>query len=348
MTWHADTAVLDRYARGQLDDIDAASVEAHVTRCSQCRQTVAAHVNHRALAEIKLGLDERLDAPRPGWVVRWLTVIGVPDHDARLIAGSLSLEASWCAASLVAMCFALLAATAGSSRASLGLFLVVAPLVPLAGVALAFGRRVDPTFEIAQSCPMPTIRILLVRALAIVGLTVPVLVVLSLAFGTVLAFAWLLPAIALAAAALAAGTWVRLTHAAIGLTALWVGIATVSFSGARGQRPRRSPAATSRSIGRASCCVPRWPSSRWRCSPPAVTATRWLDEPTRCDRPAGGQAISRQDRARRRRHRGRAGCHRAARSERRRQDDAAADRGDRAARRQRRPADPRTGSAGSR
>jgi hypothetical protein len=232
MTWHADAAVLDRYARGQLDDLDAASVEAHVTRCPQCRQAVAVHVDHRALAEIKLGLDDRLDAPRPERLVRWLSAVGVPDHDARLIAGSLSLEASWCAASLIAMCFALLAATTGSSRASLGLFLVVAPLVPLAGVGLAFGRRVDPTFEIAQSCPMPSVRILLVRALAIVGLTVPVLVLLSLLFGTVLAFAWLLPALALAAAALAAGTWVRLTHAAIGLTVLWVGIATIGFSGA--------------------------------------------------------------------------------------------------------------------
>lgn len=232
MTWHADTAVLDRYARGQLDDIDAASVEAHVTRCAQCRQAVAVHVDQRALAAIKLGLDDRLDAARAGWLVRGLTAIGVPDHDARLIAGSLSLEASWCVASLAAMCFALLAATAGSSRASLGLFLVVAPLVPLVGVALAFGRRVDPTFEIAQSCPTPSIRILLVRALAVVGLTVPLLVVLSLPFGTVLAFAWLLPTLALAAIALAAGTWVRLTHAAIGLAVLWAGFATVAFSGA--------------------------------------------------------------------------------------------------------------------
>jgi hypothetical protein len=231
MTWHADTAVLDRYSRGQLDDIAAASVESHVTRCARCRQAVAAHVDHHALAEIKLGLDDRLDAPRPGWLVRSLTAVGVPEHDASLIAGSLSLEASWCAASLVAVCFALLAATA-SSRASLGLFLVVAPLVPLAGVALAFGRRVDPTFEIAQSCPMPSVRILLVRALAVLGLTVPVLLVLSLPFGTALAFAWLLPAVAMAAAALAAGTWVRLTHAAVGLTALWITIATVGFSGA--------------------------------------------------------------------------------------------------------------------
>ena len=232
MTWHADTALLDRYACGELDDIAAASVEAHVTRCAQCRQAAAAHIDAGALAEIKLGLDDRLDAPRRGWVVRGLTAIGVPDHDASLIAGSLSLETSWCAASLIALCFALLAATTGSSRVSLGLFLVLAPLVPLAGVALAFGRRVDSTFEIAQSCPMPSIRVLLVRALAVVGLTVPLLVVLSLPFGTTLAFAWLLPAIAMAAAALAAGTWVRLTHAAIGLTVLWVGIASVGFSGA--------------------------------------------------------------------------------------------------------------------
>jgi hypothetical protein len=232
MTWHADTAVLDRYARGQLDDIHAASVEAHVTRCAQCRQAAAAVVDRRALTAIKLRLDDRLDDPRPGRLVRGLTAIGVPDRDARLIAGSLSLETSWCAASLVAVCFALLAASAHSSRVALGLFLVIAPLVPLVGVALAFGRRADPAFEIAQSCPTSGFRIVLVRALAVVTMTVPVLVVLSLPFGTILAFAWLLPAAAMAAVALAAGTWVRLVHAAMGLTVLWALVATVAFSGA--------------------------------------------------------------------------------------------------------------------
>jgi hypothetical protein len=154
----------------------------------------------------------------------------VTDRDARLVAGSLALEASWCAASLVAVSFALLAANVGPSRTSLTLFLIVAPLAPLAGVALAFGRRIDPTFEIAQASPIPSIRVLLIRALAILGLTIPVLLMLSVPFGRVLAFGWLLPALALAAGALAAGTFVPLTAAAAGLAGLWVVGAVFSLS----------------------------------------------------------------------------------------------------------------------
>ena len=41
MTWHADTGLLHRYARGELGDVAAASVEAHVTACPTCRQLAA-------------------------------------------------------------------------------------------------------------------------------------------------------------------------------------------------------------------------------------------------------------------------------------------------------------------
>ena len=108
-------------------------------------------------------------------VPRLLMRLGISDRDAWLVAGTLSMEAAWCVASLLAVCFALVASSAASSVASLAVFLVVAPLVPLAGIAISFGRRVDPTFEVAQACPTPAMRILLVRAVAILGVTIPVL-----------------------------------------------------------------------------------------------------------------------------------------------------------------------------
>jgi hypothetical protein len=243
MTWHADAALLDRYAQGDLGDVEAASLEAHVTGCDQCRRLTAPYADHGAVERIKERLDERLDAPRLSRAQLSLERIGLNDRDARLVAGSLSLEASWCAASLITLCFALLAANLGSSRTSLALFLVVAPLVPLAGVAFAFGRRVDPTFEIALSCPLPQVRILMVRTVAIVGLALPVLVLLSVPFGSALAFAWLLPALALAAAALAIGTFLPLTHAAAGLAVIWIVGASVGLTGA----PRTSAEAFARS-----------------------------------------------------------------------------------------------------
>jgi hypothetical protein len=243
MTWHADAGLLDRYARGDLGDVEAASVEAHVTGCDQCRRMTAPYADHRALEQIKQSIDEHLDAPRIGRAQLSLERIGLNDRDARLLAGSLSLETSWCAASLITLCFALLAANLGSSRTSLALFLVVAPLVPLAGVAFAFGRRVDPTFEIALSCPLPQARILMVRTVAIVGLALPVLVLLSVPFGVAVAFAWLLPALALAAATLAAGTFIPLSHAAGGLAVLWM----LGASAALADAPRTTAEAFARS-----------------------------------------------------------------------------------------------------
>lgn len=232
MTWHADAAVLDRYARGRSSDIEAASIEAHVTHCPDCRRLAAVHVDQRELSAIKRQLDEQVDEPRTDWSMRWLSAIGIADRDARLISGSLALETSWFVACLVAMAFAALATGVVSDGRALVLFLVIAPLVPLAGVALAFGRRADPAFEIAQACPTPSIRLLLVRSLAVIGVTIPVLLALSVPFGSGRAFVWLLPALGLAAAALAAGTFVPLTHAGVGLAVLWCTITGLTLSGA--------------------------------------------------------------------------------------------------------------------
>ena len=232
MTWHADTVALDRYARGVLSDIDAASIEAHVTTCAECRQLAVARVDRDALDRIKHGVDDRLDAPPVPWAPRLLMRTGVSDRDAWLVAGTLSMEAAWCVASLLAVCFAVVASNATSNVSSLAVFLVVAPLAPLVGIAVSFGRRVDPTFEIARACPTPAMRILLVRAVAILGVTIPVLAVVSAFFLEALAFGWLLPAFALATATLAVGTFVPLFHAAAGFGVLWVVGAIVALSDA--------------------------------------------------------------------------------------------------------------------
>jgi anti-sigma factor RsiW len=230
MTWHADTGLLHRYARGELGDVAAASVEAHVTACATCRQLAVTCADTGALTRIKAGLDDRLDAPPMTRTQRVLRRVGLDERDTRLVTGALSLETSWVAASLLVLCFALTAATLGTNRPTVGLFVALAPLVPLAGVALAYAPRVDPTFEIAQASPMPAVRLLLVRAGTVVTLTVPVLIVLSAPFGELPAFAWLLPALALIAVALAVGTYWPLPAVAATLAGLWVAGATLAIS----------------------------------------------------------------------------------------------------------------------
>src|SRR5439155_1248129 len=82
---------------------------------------------------------------------------GVPDHLARLLAATPSLRVSWFGATVVALGFSILAAYGKQDPL---MFLIVAPILPLAGVAAAFGPHVDPAYEVGLSCPVRTSRLL--------------------------------------------------------------------------------------------------------------------------------------------------------------------------------------------
>jgi hypothetical protein len=233
MTWHVDNALLDRYTAEALSDAGLASVELHVTTCGSCRSLVAARSDDSAQARVKAALDARLDTPPAGFLERMLERVGLDDSDARIVGATLALHGSWLAACVLTLGFVAVAATAGPERAGLAAFLVAAPLVPLAGVALAFGPRADPTFEIAMAASMPGGRVALLRTLAVTAPAIPALVALSafLPFGP-LAFAWLLPALGLAAATLALRTFLPLANAATVLAAVWLLGAGTALAGA--------------------------------------------------------------------------------------------------------------------
>jgi hypothetical protein len=81
----------------------------------------------------------------------------------------------------VAGVLALAACTAGVDERFLRIFLVVAPLGPLAGVAVAFAGGLDPTREIGLAAPYSGLRLLLVRTAAVVAVTVPIVGAAALA-----------------------------------------------------------------------------------------------------------------------------------------------------------------------
>ncbi len=234
MTWHVNTALLRAYRSEQLSDARTASVELHVTACAQCRSLVAADAGVPAEAarqRVKQALDKRLDAPPLGRLERALRRAGVRDADAGLLVATLSLHGSWLAAWVLALAFGFVATMAGPEGAALALFLVAAPLVPLTGVALAYGPRIDPTHEIAVAASIPAARVILLRTLAVTAPAFPALVAVSFVLpGGPLAFAWLLPAVGLAAASLALGTIMPLSRAAVGLAAAWAVGAAVGFA----------------------------------------------------------------------------------------------------------------------
>ncbi|MGA8977482.1 MAG: hypothetical protein WB473_00030, partial [Pedococcus sp.] len=118
--------------------------------------------------------------------------------------------------------FAGVAATFAGDR-GLGLFLFVAPLAPVAGVAMAFGGDADPSQEIVVTTPFSSIRLLLLRTAAVVATCVPIaaLVGLSIPGPGWLFVAWLTPAAACVTVTLALSPYVGLISSGVSVGVVW-------------------------------------------------------------------------------------------------------------------------------
>ncbi|MCL7425075.1 zf-HC2 domain-containing protein [Streptomyces sp. YS415] len=225
MTWHVSEEDLRAYARAELAAPLLWSADTHLAACAHCRAVLA-----EVSGPVDAGwerLDAELDAPRPGLLEGLLVRVGVADHTARLLAATPVLRRSW----LASVVF-LLVTTVGvvHSAGSPTLFLALAPLLPLAGVALSYGPALDPTYEMAVVAPVHGFKLLMIRTLAVLttGLGLNGLATLALPGYGLRALAWLLPALALTATGLAltprlgpvlapslvAGAWVALIAAA--------------------------------------------------------------------------------------------------------------------------------------
>lgn len=221
-TWHADDALLARYVRGDSGPLDGASLEQHLTRCADCRAKIATHVEVAPLELVWSRVRERAQAPAPTLVERMLTRFGVSETDARLVAVAPSLRTSWLVGLAVTLGFVGLGAAYGGSR-GLAYFLLVAPLVPVAGVAFAYGPDVDPLYEVGVAVPYSAARLLLLRTAAVLATSVPLLLAAALLVPGLswTAVTWLLPALSFTALVLAASTWTRPMSAGIGLGIAW-------------------------------------------------------------------------------------------------------------------------------
>ena len=157
-----------------------------------------------------------------GFLERGLVRIGVREHVARIVAATPSLRMSWIAAAVVGMGFSGWAASAGPKGVIA--FLVVAPLLPVAGVAAAYGPWADPMHEMAQASPMSGVHVVLLRSVAVLVTTSIIGVVAAAAIPETdwTAVAWLLPSLALTLASLALSTFMPIHRAAAVITALWL------------------------------------------------------------------------------------------------------------------------------
>jgi len=237
---HPPGNLLADYAAGTADGAAAWSVEAHLAACANCRSELSAHVDAGRLARNRAVLLARAAIPDGGRAGRLLRRCGAPDHLLRLLAATPSLRLSWLLsvagvlagvageAALARYGFLgprVATAAGGRDWPALLPFLLVTPLLVVAGVAAAFQPRLDPAWRLAAAAPFSAFTLLLVRALCAVGTA------LILAAGAALAVpgpgwlpaALLVPSLALCAFALAAATVVGPVSAAAGSGVLWIG-----------------------------------------------------------------------------------------------------------------------------
>ena len=235
--WHAGENLLASYAAGTAGAVADWSVEAHLTGCASCRSALSAHVDPERLARNRSVLLVRAAIGDGGQVGRLLRRCGVPDHMLSLLAATPSLRASWLLSVLAVVAVAAGEAAAAGygwipgggpvtghpGPAALAPFLLVAPLLVLAGVAAAFLPVFDPAWRLAAAAPFSGFTLLVVRAVcALVAALVPVT---GLAFAVPgpgwLPVALLLPSLALSSFALALSTVMDPGAAAIVTAALW-------------------------------------------------------------------------------------------------------------------------------
>lgn len=232
MSCPTDQDLLARYARGEAGLAVAASVEQHVVRCAACRAALAAHVDRPALDAVWDRVRAVVDAPPRPFAQRVLQRLGVPEPDALLVAAVPALRTSWLLGVLAVLAFATAAAIWGGSG-GLHLFLLVAPLAPVAGVVVSYGPAVDPTHELARAAPYPSARLLLLRLSSVLATSLPMALVggLLLPDPAWLLAAWLLPAVAFTLVVLAAAQWVDPLVAGPALALAWT--ALVGAAGVR-------------------------------------------------------------------------------------------------------------------
>jgi hypothetical protein len=227
---HVAVGELSRYAAGLLPEVEESLLEEHLLSCAACRGLVPSvgAVDGQRLDVVWADVVDILDRPRLSVVERALHRLGVRQETSRLIAAAPSLRIPWLVAIAGCLLLAVAAANTGGARGS-WLFLTLAPLMPVAGVAAAYGPHVDACWELARATSYSLARLCLVRVTAVLCSTLPLAVLVGLLLpGSAwwVAAVWLLPALAFVMVTLWAATYVDALFAAGVLAAGWAAVTT--------------------------------------------------------------------------------------------------------------------------
>jgi hypothetical protein len=118
---------------------------------------------------------------------------------------------------------ALLLDVVDTGTGEVSLVLLLAPVLPVLGVAASWSRGLDPAYELTASVPRAGLYLVLRRTASVLVVVVPALLVGGWVTG-VTAAQWLLPCLAFTSTTLALGGVVGVTRAAVALVAVWAAV----------------------------------------------------------------------------------------------------------------------------
>ena len=229
-TWHADRDLLAAYVAGALDPINGASVEQHLDRCAECRAHIRPLVDVPMLDQAWSGIRDAVESPELPLPARVARRLGVSEATSILLGATASLRTAWLSSAFVALAFAV-AAVSWSGGGALAPFLLVAPLVPVLGVAAAYGPHEDPLESLIVTAPYGRTRLILLRTLGVLVSVLPCAIALGFFVpGPVwLAVAWLGPALALVPVMMALSSFVGPRVGAVVVAIGWSGVVLLSL-----------------------------------------------------------------------------------------------------------------------
>ncbi|MCN9239422.1 zf-HC2 domain-containing protein [Streptomyces sp. RY43-2] len=225
--WHASDDLVTRYTDGSLPEPDAWSLEKHLESCGSCAARVSRAVRATAAGAVVADVRTAVLGAAPAAPARAAAPTASPALTskarlARLLwAAGPAVRGAWPPAVLLVAVGAIALAYGGGFAGARPLLLAIAPVVPVAGVALSYGAHADPLHEIAAATPSGGLRLVLTRTTAVLAVSLPLLTLTGLllpASGAPGAAAWLLPGLALTLASLALASYVgcRIATAVIG------------------------------------------------------------------------------------------------------------------------------------
>jgi hypothetical protein len=232
-TWHVDATALAAYAEGRCTSITGVSVEAHLMGCRSCAAALSELMPPEPVARAWQTIRAHVEEPRASVVERLLRLLGVSTESARLLGAVPAFRGAWVLGLFSITVFA--AAAAGfAGDLGLSLFLIVAPLAPVAGVAASFGGEADPSHELEAVTPYSSLRLLLLRTAGVLATSLPVTMLLGLALPgpAWIAVAWLAPALAGIAITLALSPYIGTMTTSAVIGAAWsVGVLAANRAG---------------------------------------------------------------------------------------------------------------------